>query len=242
MPSLNFSTDRELVQTPELNSSTTGIGPLAGRLLWEQDQACSIRASRTIGPVVQIVEHAPDKSAGACASRAWTSIFRQQNQTSDVAVISILRNGVVRNVPAFEAGVVGAGPTSSSISYRQRHHNERADQAISLVLGVLASRLPLTQEKKERYLQDQNCECRLKARTPGCELGNAVSRSVTHPICAFSKDSNAPACKADMRQCKSDNVLHTPLLLNWQKRSAQDGSRSQFESEKRHHYRGHCCG
>jgi hypothetical protein len=47
-----------------------------------------------------------------------------------------------------------------------------------------------------------------KGKTGGCELPNAVSRSASHPICAFSQDSKAPVCNSGMRQCKSAIALH----------------------------------
>ncbi len=45
-------------------------------------------------------------------------------------------------------------------------------------------------------------------KTPGCDPGNAVSRSAGHPICALSKDSNATGCNPVMQPCKSASVLH----------------------------------
>ena len=50
-----------------------------------------------------------------------------------------------------------------------------------------------------------------QSRTLACEAGNEGANPFTHPISAFSKDSNAPACNAGMRQCKSVNVLHASL-------------------------------
>ncbi len=47
-----------------------------------------------------------------------------------------------------------------------------------------------------------------KGKTGGCELPNAVSRSASHPICAFSQDSKAPVCNSGMRQCKSAIALN----------------------------------
>ena len=55
-----------------------------------------------------------------------------------------------------------------------------------------------------------------KGKTGGCELPNAVSRSASHPICAFSQDSKAPVCNSGMRQCKSATALNffAPCLIS----------------------------
>ncbi len=106
---------------------------------------------------------------------------------------------------------------------RMRHPNEQSQDQAQMMLapdsvgiGVFSNVLRFERRVPGAKPGFPELWLSSKGKTGGCELPNAVSRSASHPICAFSQESKAPVCNSGMRQCKSAIALKffTPYLIS----------------------------